>query len=213
MEFASFLAGERWSDHPRCTHPLLATMARLINDHTSDDGRQRLVALIPSVIGLTSNDPRWDVTIARRAATAALPVAAAHRQRALAVGVLVCRRIESRYGLPATAEHHEQDELDRAALALAPDARRWAAQFADDIDVSLKGFRRNGAASIVLTSVVGIAEACIPDPDDRLYGLLAATIDDCTALAPPDEQQQEQQQQQQQEQQPSQETPAATATR
>ena len=22
MEMASYLAGERWSDHPRCTHPL-----------------------------------------------------------------------------------------------------------------------------------------------------------------------------------------------
>ncbi|WP_344829386.1 hypothetical protein [Nonomuraea dietziae] len=24
MELASYLAGERWSDHPACTHPLLA---------------------------------------------------------------------------------------------------------------------------------------------------------------------------------------------
>ena len=24
MEFASYLAGEPWSDHPACTHPLLA---------------------------------------------------------------------------------------------------------------------------------------------------------------------------------------------
>ena len=29
MEFASYLAGERWSDRPRCTHPLLAQLARL----------------------------------------------------------------------------------------------------------------------------------------------------------------------------------------
>jgi len=28
MEFASYLAGERWSDHPACTHPLLAVLAR-----------------------------------------------------------------------------------------------------------------------------------------------------------------------------------------
>jgi hypothetical protein len=27
MEFASMLAGERWSDHPACTHPLLAAVA------------------------------------------------------------------------------------------------------------------------------------------------------------------------------------------
>src|SRR4029453_19446858 len=42
MEFASVLAGERWSDHPACTHPLLAAVARHVNDHTSDAGRQRL---------------------------------------------------------------------------------------------------------------------------------------------------------------------------
>ena len=26
MELASLLAGERWSDHPACTHPLLAAV-------------------------------------------------------------------------------------------------------------------------------------------------------------------------------------------
>ena len=57
MEFASYLAGESWSDHPRCTHPLLAAVARLVNDNTSDDGRQRLTGLIPSVIGLTERRP------------------------------------------------------------------------------------------------------------------------------------------------------------
>jgi hypothetical protein len=36
MEFASLLAGEAWSDHPACTHPLLAAVARHVNDHTSD---------------------------------------------------------------------------------------------------------------------------------------------------------------------------------
>ena len=25
MEMASYLAGERWTDHPRCTHPLVAS--------------------------------------------------------------------------------------------------------------------------------------------------------------------------------------------
>jgi hypothetical protein len=60
MEFASLLAGERWSDHPTCTHPLLAAVARLVNDYTSDARRSRLVELIPSVIGLTGDDLRID---------------------------------------------------------------------------------------------------------------------------------------------------------
>src|SRR3954463_10897896 len=57
MEMASYLAGERWSDQPRCTHPLLAELAREVNDHVADDNRQRLVPLVPSVIGMTSDDP------------------------------------------------------------------------------------------------------------------------------------------------------------
>ena len=60
MELASYLAGERWSDHPRCTHPLLASVARLVNDLTSDAHRSRLAGLIPCVIGMTSDDPRID---------------------------------------------------------------------------------------------------------------------------------------------------------
>ena len=35
MEMASVLAGERWSDHPKCTHPLRGNLARLVNDHTT----------------------------------------------------------------------------------------------------------------------------------------------------------------------------------
>src|SRR6266550_704294 len=93
MELASFLAGERWSDHPACTHPLLGTVARLVNDHTSDAGRQRLAVLIPSVIGRTSDDLHVDARIALRSAAIALPVAAAERQRVLAVAILACDRI------------------------------------------------------------------------------------------------------------------------
>jgi hypothetical protein len=93
MELASLLAGERWSDHPACTHPLLAAVARDVNDHTSDAGRPRLAGLIPSVIGLTGDDLRIDARIALRSATMALPVVAAERQRVMAVAVLASERV------------------------------------------------------------------------------------------------------------------------
>src|SRR5215207_9185013 len=93
MEFASLLAGERWSDHPACTHPLLAVVARHVNDHTSDAGRQRLTHLIPSVIGLTGEGLHIDARIAWGSATMALPVVAAERQRVMAVSVLSCERV------------------------------------------------------------------------------------------------------------------------
>src|SRR4030095_6799808 len=70
MEFASYLAGERWSDHPACTQGTLAHLARRVNAGTSDPARARLTPLIPTVIGLTSDDPLLDILLAVRAAHA-----------------------------------------------------------------------------------------------------------------------------------------------
>ena len=119
MEFASLLAGERWSDHPACTHPLLAEVAQHVNDYTSDAGRPRLVTLIPSVIGLTGDDPHIDARIALGSATLALPVVSAERQRVMAVSVLACERVLA--GLDGRAVGALQEQ-SRAALAQVPDA-------------------------------------------------------------------------------------------
>lgn len=94
MEMASFLAGEPWSDHPRCTHPLLASLARMVNDNSTDAARSRLGLLVPSVVGLTSEDPHVNVLIALHAASAALPIANLQRQHALATAILACRRAQ-----------------------------------------------------------------------------------------------------------------------
>jgi hypothetical protein len=177
MELASYLAGERWSDHPNCTHPLLATMARLVNDFTSDEARPRLAQLIPSVIGLTGDDLRIDAMISLRAARTALPVASAERQRVLAVAILTSERIL------ADLDGRAQDDLSeesRRALEEVPDATRWAYRFTNGMRISIKGFRRHAAPSSVRCAVQGIARACISDPDTMMYELLASTIDDCT---------------------------------
>ncbi|MFP5347123.1 MAG: hypothetical protein ACLGIA_08850 [Actinomycetes bacterium] len=182
MEMASFLAGERWSDHPSCTHPLLAGLARHVNDCISDDGRSRLGLLIPSVIGLTGDDPHVDVAIARRCARAALPISAAPRQNALAVSVVTCDRVL------AQMDGRQGDELDpdtQTVLDQVPHAARWALDFSRRLHISPKGFRRRAAPSIVRCSVEGIATACIPDRDERLYDLLAGSIKDCEALLRP----------------------------
>jgi hypothetical protein len=180
MEFASLLAGERWSDHPACTHPLLAAVARHVNDHTSDSGRPRLAPLIPSVIGLTGDDPHIDARIALRSATMALPVVAAERQRVMAVSVLACERI-----LAALDGRPERglEEHSRAALARVPHAAEWAYQFTEGVVVSAKRFCRHAAPTIVGDAVEGIAQACVPDPDQLLRDLLVQAIGECAALA------------------------------
>jgi hypothetical protein len=176
MELASLLAGERWSDHPACTHPLLAETARLVNDYTSDAGRQRLAGMIPSVIGLTTDDPHADAWIALRAATTALPIVAAERQRVMAVSTLACDRVL------ADLDERPVDRLEeRSARALAqvPDAARWAREFTSDVAISARAFHRRAAPSIVGYAVDGIAHACVADPDEILRDLLRGAIEDC----------------------------------
>jgi hypothetical protein len=178
MELASLLAGERFSDHPACTHPLLAAVARHVNDSTSDAGRPRLASLIPSVIGLTGDDPHIDARIALRSATMALPVAAAGRQRVMAVSVLACERVLAELdGRPVGS----LQEPSRLALAQVPHAAQWAARFVSGVRASQRGFRRRAAPIIVRDAVEAIAEACVPDPDRMLRDLLAQAIAECAA--------------------------------
>lgn len=51
MEYVSVLAGGRFSDHPGCTHPRLAWLARRVNDGVDDRARCQLGALAPALIG------------------------------------------------------------------------------------------------------------------------------------------------------------------
>jgi hypothetical protein len=176
MELASYLAGERWSDHPVCTHPLLAALARDVNDYISDAGRARLVPLIPSVIGLDGDDLHIDARIALLCARMALPVVAAAQQQVMAVSVLACERVLAGLdGRPAGW----LDDRSRAVLAHVPHAARWARGFTRGIAISPKAFRRHSAPATVHAAAEGIAQACVPQPDQMLHDLLAAAIAEC----------------------------------
>lgn len=184
MELASFLAGERWSDHPQCTHPLLAMLARAVNDLTSDEARPRLSTMIPSVIGLTSDDPHWDVNIALRAAQTALPVAPADRQQTLAVAIFGAERmLDVLDGRPDGTMAPESV----VALASTPKTAEWARRFCAGTHVKPKRFVRDAAPSVVSTAVQGISESCTPDTDARLRELLQATVEDARRWAGLDE--------------------------
>ena len=175
MEFASYLAGERWSDHPACTHGTLAHLARMVNDRTNEAGRARLAPLIPTVIGLTSDDPLLDVTLAVRAAHAALPVAAEERQRSQAVGLRVALTVLAERGDELAAESRE---LAEAALRTAPAADAWAIRFIEDVGVGPTAMTVRQCRDLVTGAVDGIARACVGDPDDRLVALLTAAVSD-----------------------------------
>jgi len=175
MEFASYLAGERWSDHPACTNGTLAHLARMVNDRTSDAGRARLTPLIPTVVGLTSEDPQLDVLLALRAASAALPIAAEERQRSQAVGVRVALRV---IGEPDDELTEELRDLAEAALRAAPAADAWAIQFMEKVGPGPADMTVRQCRDIVTGAVDGIARACGGDPDERLIALLTAAVSD-----------------------------------
>jgi hypothetical protein len=185
MELAGFLAGERWSDHPACTHPLLARLARGVNDATSDDARPRLAVLIPSVIGLVDDDPIWDHSIAVVAASAALLVAPEERQRALAVGLLTCDRLLAAEAVAAGGLPHDDPAgvraRARAALADVPLAARWAQRFTTQHGSGR--LTRHPGSAIVDFSVQAIAWSGRADTDDALHDLLADAVAVCRTLA------------------------------
>lgn len=179
MEFASYLAGERWSDHPDCTHPTLARLARLVNDCTSDGERGRLAVMIPSVVGLVAPRGRGaaasdtlDLTIALLTATAALPIASESRQRALAVTVIRCTdRLVAGGALP-------DDRLSRAdaALAAAPQAAAWARHEISVVPARASQALPIATEAMIALAVTGIAEACATDVDGTLRAVLAEAI-------------------------------------
>ena len=172
MEFASYLAGERWSDHPSCTHPALAALARDVNDLTTNEARQRLVPLIHRVVGLNGSSPLIATTLALRAATLALPIASMERQRALAAGIITI--------LPEVS-NPEITSAAVLAMAQTPDAETWARSFLATMGTSPHNNPRRDA-SIIHTAVVGIGRACVQDQDDRLAELLEVAIADVELL-------------------------------
>ncbi len=176
MELASYLAGEKWSDHPACTHPVLAAMARDVNDYVADGSRAELALLIPEVIGLVSEDPRADAWIAREAALTALPITSAERQGVCAVGLLRCERVLNDIeALPAS----HVSLRTQAALDDVPAARDWARGFTGMGWGSVGSFARRSAPAIVHSSVSGIAASPMVEPDSTLVAMLRRTIGLC----------------------------------
>ena len=75
MEFTALLAGEDLTDRPICVHPLVAAVARVVNDAVSDEVRDELLALGPALPGTTTDVPEIADRITLTVIEAALPVA------------------------------------------------------------------------------------------------------------------------------------------
>ena len=131
MEMASFLAGERWSDHPSCTHPLLASLARLVNDWLKDEDRSPLVLLVrggrPDRLG-----PGRRVRPGPRIATRAAAGAASGRHRPWAATLLADELLNEPDGLSVGPRGVRDQVESRWATTFAARTRaptRWARRY------------------------------------------------------------------------------------
>ncbi len=176
MELASMLAGERWSDHPECTHPLLAELARLVNDHTSDADRQELTPLIPSVVGRRGNDDTW-LTVAVAVAASVILDVPEETQRVLAGGLLQAERLCAQAEPDLTATRREA----RLALEKVPGAVAWVERLALRARITSKTFAKHSSPAMVRCAVEGVVAHRSADSGRRLRALLEVGIAACPA--------------------------------
>ncbi|MEO6116306.1 MAG: hypothetical protein ABIP33_07975, partial [Pseudolysinimonas sp.] len=117
---------------------------------------------------------RLGLVVALRAAVMALPVASMERQRALAVGIIATTDALAELGINRPRAQADAEQ----ALAEVPDAAKWARAHLADWRARPGDLARHGCGAIVRTAALGIAQACISDPDTLLVAMLRTAIDD-----------------------------------
>jgi hypothetical protein len=99
MEYTALLAGERFTDAPRCVDEELAAVLRGVNDKLSDADRSLLVPLLGRAIGLgIEHPPPGPRGLGRAAARHRREVVAPHQQRAAGLRREVTRRFVASLG-------------------------------------------------------------------------------------------------------------------
>lgn len=180
MEFTSILAGERFSDHPRCTDPVLATVARTVNDYSTDGGRQRLAVLASDLTTATPAAPDVGYALARRCLLSALAFASGERRRVIIVGLLGLDRAAA--GRTRGWRRGLLDLDTELALLSEPAEVEQAAEFLRTMRVSPAEYLRRGLPVAVEAAVRTIAREA-DNPDDILAVMLNDCIDDVRSAA------------------------------
>jgi hypothetical protein len=177
MEYAAYLAGEPWSDRPACTHPLLAHLAREVNDRTSDAGRPALAPLVPTVIGLRDGDPSAYPRLVARVAGTTIPEVSQRHQFVLAVALLRAKQLLPDAGARATAAE---------VLEEIPVAAGWATSFLQGRRApSVPAYLKRAAPEAITACATAAAAAPHGDPDLLLRHLLEAAVDEFTTHRAP----------------------------
>ena len=157
LEYASVLAGERWSSRPRSVHPALADVAGLVNDQMTDDNRKLLTPLAPWLPGTSTADPRAWPAITGVCIRAALAWASEPGKPRLKADLDTARNW--------LAETSRSPEGRRRPPWAGRRERRWA---------------RHAICTALLTVA---ASADQDDADARLCQVLLACVNECRRLA------------------------------
>ncbi|HET6817294.1 MAG TPA: hypothetical protein VFH66_08745 [Mycobacteriales bacterium] len=178
MEYTSVLAGERFSDSPRCTDPVLAAVARAVNDYSSDASRQRIAPFAGDLT--TAHGAGDDVRrgIVRRCLLTALRYADGTRRQVLLVALLGLERA-------AAGESRGWDgsmlSLD-AELALLGRDRELApaAAYVAALPVEVGEHARRAPGIAIEMAVATIAESAgeAQPADDALFELFQECLRD-----------------------------------
>jgi hypothetical protein len=175
MEYVSVLAGAPFSDAPPCTDPTLAAIARAVNDYSGDEKRQRLALLASDLTTAGPLELTQRHDLARRCLLTAIPYSVGDRRRVLVVGLLGLERAaagDTRGFSPDVVS------LDTEFALLGCDtAVRQAVERLEALPVSLEAHRDRGLAAAIEMAIATIAEEAA-DPDDVLYELLVACLDE-----------------------------------
>jgi hypothetical protein len=186
MELVSVLNGEPWSDHPRCVDPVLAAVARTVNDVVDVPARERLVALAPEMIGTSPSDRERSRAARSGTTAAALPVdeEIAARLVERCAGHALGHPLHDpslRYALEWDLRH-AQRRLMRAGHRAPPPPprRRWT--------VSLRRRRERHHIEQACAQVTfAIRASAAHSTDEELLVLLLACIADVHRLSGPSE--------------------------
>src|SRR5579859_1895345 len=174
MEHISVRAGLPWTDHPECTHPVLAAAARNVNDQLGDEERQALLDLEDDLLAAPPRpglEPRLSVHLAVWSAAQVLPA------------------YEASY--PGDRRPHQAIEAAKAWLADPSESNRKAAAaaVAEAVAVAVAeaypvAVAEATAAAVAVAEAYAVAEAAavaaaarssaaaIPGPVDLLRGLI-----------------------------------------
>lgn len=180
MEYASVLAGERFSDAPRCTDPALAAVARAVNDYSSDASRQRIAPYAGDLTAAHGAGDDVQNGIVRRCLLTALRYADGGRRQVLLVALLGLDRAAS------GATRGWQDSMlsldTEMALLRCDRGFAAAAAYVAPLSVTTREHARRATSIAVEMAVSTIAESAgsTQEADDALFDLFQQCLGDHT---------------------------------